>query len=412
MSENLLQQIQRLQFDARGEAETLLLAFVRERFPDLGVVSLTLRPQAISLNSFNGFLETSEGARLFYKTHIEQDNVVSEFYNAGLLAEAGYPVLLPLYSSTHSGQQLLIYPVVEAPSVFDLARALEQSPELASVSLTSLANAQQTSDDALAKLHRSTLANQQADAHAVAPIHQLFYHRLTAGRLARFYADELLLSLPGFQTSWAQAKHTRWHINGRDYSATLGDLIADAIDILNPRQAGPAVTGHGDAHNGNVFFTGDDMMYFDPAFAGRHDPLLDLVKPIFHNVFAMWMYFPGEERDALTLTTDFSNPEVWTIEHSYTLNLVRRMFLESKVERSLIPTLRLLKSQDMLRPDWRRYLKLALMCCPLLTLNLNNFPSEITALGLSMVIEMGADSSSGSTSVIDQMLDLAQASLA
>ena len=78
-------------------------------------------------------------------------------------------------------------------------------------------------------------------------------------------------------------------------------MIARAKFLLEPAQSGPAVVGHGDAHNGNLFLREAGMVYFDPAFAGRHDPLLDLVKPLYHNVHAMWMYFPDvlvEERGA------------------------------------------------------------------------------------------------------------------
>jgi hypothetical protein len=83
------------------------------------------------------------------------------------------------------------------------------------------------------------------------------------------------------------------------------------------------------------------------------------------------------------------------------------MFLESKVERVLIPILKLLKEKDCLRPDWRSYLKAALFCCPFLTMNLadeNKFTPEISLLGLAMAVEMGAESI-GKRSLIDRTLD-------
>ena len=106
--------------------------------------------------------------------------------------------------------------------------------------------------------------------------------------------------------------------------------------------------------------------------------------------------------------------ELWRVEHDYALPPVRHMFLRSKVERTLKPALRLLHERGWLRPDWRRYLKASLMCCPLLTMNLadgERFPPEISLLGLSMAVEMGAESS-GTRSLIDATLDEVEAAIA
>jgi hypothetical protein len=124
MSDDLLQQIQTLQFLDKAQAEALVLDFVRHTFP-LDVASVELRPLAVSLNSFNGFLTLRDNKRLFFKTHTEADTVIGEYYRAGMLAEAGYPVIQPLYSSTQIGQQLLIYEVINAPSVFDVSWRIE-----------------------------------------------------------------------------------------------------------------------------------------------------------------------------------------------------------------------------------------------------------------------------------------------
>jgi hypothetical protein len=78
-----------------------------------------------------------------------------------------------------------------------------------------------------------------------------------------------------------------------------------------------------------------------------------------------------------------------------------------------VPTLRLLSEKGQLDADWRAYLKLALFCCPFLTMNLadqNKFPPEITLLGLCMAMEMGAESV-GQRSLIDAVLDQAESKL-
>ncbi len=251
----------------------------------------------------------------------------------------------------------------------------------------------------------------------------VFYHRLAGGRLSRFYGplpgaqgDDVTLQTPLGGTSMAAARQVRWEINGQFYAQNLDELIVCALDRLWPAQPGPAITGHGDAHNGNVFLRRNAgaawLMYFDPAFAGRHDPLLDLAKPLFHNVFAMWMYYPEVKRAATHIgLTDKDG--VWRVEHNYALPPVREMFLRSKVERALLPALQLLRERFLLRPDWRAFLKSALFCCPLLTMNLTDrakFSPEISLLGLAMAVEMGAESA-GERSIIDQTLDDVEQSL-
>ena len=423
---DLLQQIQTLQFSDRAGAESLLQAFIVETFPQLDVTAVELRPQAVSLNSFNGFLSLGDGGRLFFKTHTEEDNVIDEYYNAAMLAQAGYPVIQPVYSSTRAGQHLLIYEVIEDPSVFDVAWSIEQG-ETSDDTLAALTVAQQRADDHLLACYRGTLTDQPTADVARAPVHQLFYHRLAGGRLQRFYGplpgeagDDVRIALPGGERSMREVRRLRWTINGQRYEETLDDIIRRALHLLDPARApriNPAVVGHGDAHNGNVFFRvsgADDpqLLYFDPAFAGRHHPLLDLTKPLFHNVFAMWMYHPVEKNQVTQLEMSIEDGQ-FIIEHNYALHPVRLMFFKSKVNQVLIPLVQHLHERDILQPNWREYLKLALMCCPLLTMNLadaQRFPPAIAALGLAQAIEMGAESDS-TRSMIDQTLDRIESTL-
>lgn len=404
-----LQHIQALQFTDKPAAEHLLLEFLRANYP-FDAVAVELRPLAVSLNSFNGIMALADGKRLFFKTHIESDGVIDEYYHAALLAEAGYPVLSPIYASQESGKQLLVYEIITDPSVFDLAWAIEQGE---SDALPELTQAQNHADDLLHRLYLNSLHWQTDEDAAAVPIHQLFYHRLTGGRLARFY-DGAQVALPGGTEPMIDVRRVQWVINGQAYDAPLDDLIAQATALLNPAQSGASIVGHGDAHNGNVFFRGADadLMYFDPAFAGRHSPLLDLTKPLFHNVFAMWMYFPKVKAAQTTISLKREG-QAWHVEHDYALHPVRAMFLRSKVERTLIPILRELKRRGWLRPDWRAYLKAALFCCPFLTINLTDsekFPPEISLLGLAMAVEMGGESV-GQRSLIDRTLDEVEAAL-
>ncbi len=402
---DLLQRIQSLQFSDKPAAEALLLEFLRANYSfSADAVAVELRPLAVSLNSFNGFMTLANGQRYFFKTHIESDGVIDEYYHAVLLADAGYPVLQPIFTSNEAGKQLLVYEIISEPSVFDLAWAIEiDSSDL----LPQLTQAQNRADDLLLQLYRNSLEWQSAEDAERAPIHQLFYHRLTGGRLNRFY-DGTQVALPTGVEPLNTLRTVHWLINGQRYTVSLNELIAKAVDQLLPAQAGASIIGHGDAHNGNVFFRGENapLMYFDPAFAGRHSPLLDLTKPLFHNVFAMWMYYP-HEKAAQTHLTLKREGQVWQVEHDYSLHPVRQMFLRSKIERVLIPILSELKRRGWLRDDWRAYLKAALFCCPFLTMNLadnTKFPPEISLLGLAMAVEMGGESI-GERSLIDQTLD-------
>ncbi|MCA9912010.1 MAG: phosphotransferase, partial [Anaerolineae bacterium] len=345
---------------------------------------------------------------------------IGEYYQAALLAEAGYPVIRPVFSSTETGKQLLIYEVIESPSVFDVAWAIETG---LSDQFETLRAAQQAGDDHLLALYRATLGSQSPLQAAQSPVHQLFYHRLRGGRLARFYGplpgqsgDFPSVALPGGVRSMSEVRPAHWEINGQVYSDSLDDVIERALRLLQPEQAGPAVIGHGDAHNGNVFLqqSGGEaaLLYFDPAFAGEHHPLLDLTKPLFHNVFAMWMYFPHEKQQQTPISLQVDG-HTWRVTYDYALPPVRSLFWESKVERVLIPILIELKQRGRLRPDWRVYLKAALFCCPFLTMNLTDsgrFPPEISLLGLAMAVEMGADSQ-GERSLLDRTLDRMESEL-
>jgi len=401
---DVLQRIQEAQFTDRLHAERMLVSLVRKLFP-LDVARAELRPLEVSLNSFNGFLTLGDGTQLFFKTHTESDTVIDEYYNAAMLAKAGYPVLQPIYSSTEVGRQFLVYELIVDPSVFDVAWAIECGDGRA---MGALSDAQHAGDRQIQHIYRNTLGWQAADAAANAPVHQLFWHRLAGGRLERFLHETRAIGLPDGNFPLALVRSAQWTINGQRYEESLDELIGSAITLLNPAQPGPSVVGHGDAHNGNVFLREDlgTLLYFDPAFAGRHDPLLDLAKPLFHNVFASWMYFPAVKRNETSVQMRYQGGR-FHVEHNYCLHPVRLMFLRSKIDNVLFPLLRELHRRGWLRPDWRRYLKAALLCCPLLTVNLADplrMPPEISLLGLATTVEMGANSA-GKRSLIDQALD-------
>lgn len=382
-----LAEIRALQFTDLPRANARLAELFRAKLP-FEIRSVQIRPLAVSLNSVNGFLETNQ-RKLFFKAHIESQVAGREYYNTEVLADAGYPILKPVLKASESAaQHVMLYEIVESPTMFDACRAIELGT---ASNLDALVAAQRKSDRQLLELYRRSLRWESAEDSAQSPIHQLFYHRLTGGRYGEFYLCSTV-HFPGLEMPFEELAGMHWTINGTAYSKTLAELVARAIDLLNPAKAGPAVAGHGDAHNGNVFYlaaTGD-LLYFDPAFAGHHSPLLDLVKPLYHNVHAQWMYFP-EETSAKLKTSVRIEEDLIHVEHNFETTAIRSATHDSKTSLVLRPLVEILKEKNWLEAEWKAYMQSALMCCPLLTMNLCDrakFPPNVSLLGFAHAIMM------------------------
>ncbi len=409
--------IQHMQFQEREKAELLLQRWLA-RHMNVLAESVTLTPKAVSLNSFNGFYR-SDGEGYFFKTHIEEQGILEEYYNAEQLYHAGYNIVRPLRTIHEGGQQMVIYPVVHWPVIFDLMRAVEvgnTEEDLCDL----LVSAEKHECARLLDIYQVTFTPSTAAEHARAPIHQLYWHRLVGGRFKSFYEGKLIQYPQGTypqeeNISFNELLSLRWVINGVSQQKTLGELVERAKVVLDPAQDALTVIGHGDAHFGNVFlenallqggrpqgsplhFNWEDLketkpryLYFDPAFAGRHSPLLDIIKPLFHNVFATWMYFPQTIAQDMQLTVSRHGMTI-TVEENYTLTPVRRAILQTKVDHLLRPLIAKLREREMLPVHWKEIIQLAMMCCPLLTINLldgERMPPSISWLGLSMAVLTG-----------------------
>ena len=93
---SVLQQIQQLQYTDLNAAHDMLRTFIEDVF-SVEVAEVALRPLAVSLNSFNGFVTLADGKRLFFKSHVEPGGVIAEYYNSDLMRDAGYPVIMPTH---------------------------------------------------------------------------------------------------------------------------------------------------------------------------------------------------------------------------------------------------------------------------------------------------------------------------
>ena len=399
-----LMTIQHLQFIDLAKAQRLLRRWFA-RHMNLVVESVTLTPKAVSLNSFNGFYRL-DGEEYFFKTHVEEQGILEEYYHAEMLSQAGYNIVRPLQTLHEGGRQMVIYPVVRWPVMFDLMRAVETSTTT-EVTQDTLLAAEKRECERLLALYERTLAHSSASENVRAPIHQLFWHRLAGERLKSFYmGKQVPFPQKGLQDaeksiSFAELLTCHWTIHGSltkntTPKLTLGELIARAQTMLRPEQEAMTIIGHGDAHFGNVFLENvgqgqGTYLYFDPAFAGRHSPWLDVVKPLFHNVFATWMYFPQEIARDLQISVSRQGTEI-VMQHSYALTPIRQALLATKMKCLLTPLREMLRSRNALDEHWLETLRFALLCCPLLTVNLldeKRIPAAISWLGISLAVEMG-----------------------
>jgi hypothetical protein len=410
----LLTDIQKLQFSNKERAEDELLHFLKQN-EDSSIAKVDLTPKAESLNSINGFVSYENGECYFFKAHVEENEKISEYYNAQTLANAGYPVMQAKQISHRPGKQIAVYEIISLPTLFDLLKVQEDA-ELNGASDSTRSSlllfAQTKLDQLVFKIYKETLHSLSGDSQASAPIHQLFFHRLAEdGRLGMFYRNKELIA-DQLRVGFNDLAKKRWRINGVSYSETINQIIDRARLLLAP-SSGPAVIGHGDAHNGNIFVNLDrgTLNMFDPAFAGAHSPLLDMVKPIFHNIFARWMYYPEQVKNEFEISYRISDEEVF-IEHSFTLSAMRLRHYQCKLDNLFKPTIAYLQDQNILADDWREIVKSALFCCPFLTVNLfakqlpggtlaERYPLAIRLLGLSMAVEFGASTHKGSSYLTD-----------
>jgi hypothetical protein len=411
--------IQKLQFSDKQRAEEELLQFLKQN-EDPSIVQIDLLPKPESLNSVNGFVTYADNERYFFKSHVEENEQVSEYYNAASLGKAGYPVFTPRQITHKPGKQIAIYEIISLPTLFDLIKS-EEDNELQGNPISErcrvLLNAEIDLDKTVAKVYQNTLSQRSAEEHAKVPVNQLFLHRLAEdGRLGLFYRGKNI-NLKNGPLSFDSMANMRWVINGVEYSDTFNEIIERSRRVLGPKE-GPAIVGHGDAHNGNIFVDIEEerLVMFDPAFAGVHNPLLDISKPLFHNVFARWMYYPEQVINEFELSCKIER-DLIVIEHSYQPSALRKRFLQSRINNVLKPTLEYLRGRKLLVGEWREYLRSSLFCCPLLTVNLfaphipngslaEKYQLPIKLLGLSMAMEFGAafhKGTSQSSDIIDEL---------
>jgi hypothetical protein len=376
-----------------------------------GVSSITFTSDAYALNSVSGRVAQNDGTELFFKFHVEdgeQDNV-SEYYRASVLADAGLPVEVPVAISAEPGQQFVLYEIRNEPRMVDVCLDLDRSMGPTASLSAPIAAARRDLDRRIGEVLVETLHTDTSGGSS--SLHQLFHHRLTdsvgafpGGRYASWYLND-----PAF-TSVANA---HWTINGTSYASTLAELVAQARDLMNPESfvGQPVVTAHGDDHHGNVWVIDAEgtpsLRLFDPAFAGTDVPaLLALVKPTFHNVFAhpYWIYHPDEV--LLSDVTVSRHGDEIDVTDPLSMSPMRQQILDSITQEAWLPLLRAMKDRDVLPSNWRAIVRSALFLCPFLVTNLvtPNRSELLRTVGLGHALATGSEPKSGSDPLTD-MLD-------
>jgi len=386
------------------EAKTSVLNFVQEKFPNLQAISIDINSSKVSLNSVNGFIHTKNNQKYFFKFHAEEgeENTINEYYQSHELADAGLPIVKPIYENTEPGSQFLIYKEIKASTAFDEFNKLDERPNKEKEQ--KLLAAEKGLLKKEARVFIDTLEISDAQKIANAPLHQLFHTRLVSKnnqspRLNIYYANKNF-ELPDKQIiNFDDLAQKKWTINGINYNETLLEIINSAKDILDPlakapRQNNsytcitsschlylknpskypdtlqnfsnksdinlcakcksyfvaepnkkiPTVLGHGDDHNGNKFYIQERFIFFDPAFAGRQPALLSFIKATAHNTLLhpFWFYEPK----ALTRKEKSLKLEYKIDKNSITINHNWDMEKQSPIRKRILD----LQTQTVWKP--------------------------------------------------------------
>ena len=404
--------IQKLAKTDKKSAEEKLLVLTREIFPQLSIQKILIDQKSYSLNSVFGFI-TIERKEYFFKFHSEEgeEKTLKEYYNSELLSKNGFPTLLPVYKSTKPGKQFLIYKKISDPNVFDVLDRLEKTylknKTYDQKLKTKLIKTEESFYKQIIKKSLQTLKTVPAKKVAKEEINQLFYNRLvsdiTTPRLDLFYKNKSMGLPNGTILSFEDLKRLHWNIDGVLYKKTIDELIIEAKRLLNPLRLTryPVITGHGDDHNGNKFFTKKGFVYFDPAFAGENQyALLTFIKTTFHDCLAhpLWLYDPKDFNIELYNTIKKNVIEIETNFNWISWAPVREELLWIKIKQLWVPLIKKLKSKNLLEKEWEIFIRSALFTCPFLVYNLID-EKRISPLhslfALSQCVVVGSKSKNG-----------------
>ncbi|KKW11068.1 MAG: hypothetical protein UY50_C0021G0002 [Parcubacteria group bacterium GW2011_GWA2_49_9] len=397
----------------RTHAERLTLAYVQDINPKLGAKTVTILESKLSLNSVIGRI-TTNNRTYFFKFHAEENETETlnntEYYNAQLLSDLGLPMILPIFKNSEPGSQFVLYDYITAPTAFDKYEEQElryfETGTYDTKQVRALLSAESKLCRKIQDAYQSSLELTKSVTVARASLNQLFFTRLAGTgnnppRLELYYLNQTVTLPDRTSVPFNELMKMYWVINGIRYEETLDDLIEKAKDLLDPRKEAlvPTVIGHGDDHNGNKFFVGDEFLSFDPAFAGRQQALLSFVKSTVHNTLLhpFWRYDPNRLEGKLEISVAVSGNEI-RVSHNWEtekLSPLRIEILNLYAKEVWVPLIQELTQKGWLPSYWKEYLRAAFFCCPFLVKNLIDpkvYTPPQSLLALAKCVEIGSKS--------------------
>lgn len=273
--------------------------YIKRALPDVDVKNVKPIETAASLNSISAYVDiTVQGSRYtpaFVKIHIESDTkstsalgAQNEYSQANLLARHGWPMLMPLMSSSSREYPLLVYPRVEEKTLFDLVKNSYDKREnlITSGDLAILSRLNRQVGKAM--VDSSKMADSEEAVNS--PVQTLFFERFKeGGRIDEWYKPDTRFALTGMgkDMTWGELLETKWVINGNPYDITFSEIIENARRYLSFDGGDRTLVcvSHGDDHPGNIFMArkGGRAIIFDPAFAGWNPASLSNIKTFAHS---------------------------------------------------------------------------------------------------------------------------------
>ncbi|MEX2014324.1 MAG: hypothetical protein WD885_00105 [Candidatus Saccharimonadales bacterium] len=361
------------------ERNRLFSEYINQALPSRIIADVDVISSPASLNSVVASGKIA-GEKYFFKVHIETGSKAQEEYKqAELLAKSGWPVYAPVMNSENSSFPLLVYRWTDSPTLFDkLTLSYENGrSEVDKNDLEQL----EAMNSSIGQAEVGSLKKVPARLGINAPIQMFFARRYEPGRrIDHWYKPETIFDLPtgggkNLNLSWHVIEHSKWLINGQEYSRTLADIVEEARKALvfSGEDNAWVTTSHGDDHAGNIFLSENGALVFDPAAAGDVNPaVLSDVKALAHNSFLPMagMYYDAgvpytysyeEKENTIKVDVDFSKSPA----------LETHMAIASQItDLRIRPVLNALSKNgaDMDREYGR--LRTALAGCALLTVNI------------------------------------------
>jgi len=378
--------------------------YLEKAFPGADIRNVQPISTAASLNSACAYVDITpqdrESMSAFAKIHIESDSksasvlgADNEYSQASLLAQHGWPVLVPLMSSESEDYPVLIYPRVEAATLFDL---LEDSYDRGENLITS-------GDLAILSRFNRQVGRAMIDSSgtmdsreaASSPVQALFLERFKeGGRIDMWYKPDTRFTLPerAGDITWQELLRAKWVINGDSYDITLSQVIQNARRYLSfdGESSALACVSHGDDHSGNIFIDkkGKRAIIFDPAFAGWNPASLSNAKALAHNcILPMGGMYYDPKLDSVSYSWD-ENKNVISVDipfESSVLYGVHEALAEQIIDLRILPLFQRSKQTGIdVKNEYER-IKYALAGCALLTTNIPRLLEQSDGRGQSLL---------------------------